>query len=215
MYPRGNAQPGSPRPSGAGAVDHKLMKAPGRCHAARPLCRDFIPRWGFAGRVPLPPARRDTARVILAGPGDRVLLFLHVLPQPWAREGWLTPGGAIDPGESPAQAAARELSEETGHRLSPAQLGPPVAVDSGQWQATDATMVRTTNWYFFARAATCHIDVSGQDDSELRDLLAHRWWSAAELDATASLVFPVGLAGLLRRLLAGDLPDEPARMPWA
>src|SRR5947209_2506650 len=116
--------------------------------------------------MPLLPARRDTARVILAGPGDRILLFRHVLPHPWAREGWLTPGGAIDPGEAPAQAAVRELSEETGHRFSAAQLGPPVAVDSGEWRAADGTMVSSTNWYFFARAAACHLDVSGLDDSE-------------------------------------------------
>lgn len=159
--------------------------------------------------------RRDTARVILAGPHDRILLFRHVLPPPWAREGWLVPGGAIDPGETPAQAAARELSEETGHRLTTAGLGPPVAVDSGQWQAADGTMVSTTNWYFFARAAACRIDVSGQDDSERHDLLGHRWWSVADLDTTADLVFPVGLAGLLRRLLTGDLPSEPVHLPWA
>jgi 8-oxo-dGTP pyrophosphatase MutT (NUDIX family) len=46
--------------------------------------------------------RRDTARVILASPDNRVLLFRHLLQAPWAQEGWLTPGGAIDPGESPA-----------------------------------------------------------------------------------------------------------------
>jgi hypothetical protein len=42
----------------------------------------------------------------------------------------------------------------------------------------------------------------------------HRWWTAAELDLTADLVLPVGLAGLLHRLLADGVPDRPARLPW-
>jgi 8-oxo-dGTP pyrophosphatase MutT (NUDIX family) len=103
--------------------------------------------------------RRDTARVVLVGPDDRVLLFRHFLPAPWGREGWLTPGGAIDPGETPGQAASRELAEETGHRLAAAGIGTAAAVDSGQWQAADGTVVATTNWYFFTRVPTQHVDL--------------------------------------------------------
>jgi 8-oxo-dGTP pyrophosphatase MutT (NUDIX family) len=160
------------------------------------------------------PRRRDTARVVLASPDECVLLFRHFLPAPWAREGWLTPGGAIDPGETPAQAASRELAEETGHRFPAATIGTAVAFDSGRWQAADGTVVATTNWYFFAHAATDHVDLSGQDDSELRDLLDHRWWPEADLRGTHDLVFPVGLADLLRRLIAGDLPQQPVQLPW-
>lgn len=160
------------------------------------------------------PPRRDTARVILVGPGDRALLFRHFLPAPWEREGWLAPGGAIDPGETPARAASRELAEETGHQLPAAAIGTPVAADSGQWQAADGTVVATTNWYFFARVPTLHVDLSGQDDGERRDLLDHRWWSVAELRVTHELVFPVGLADLLQRLIPGDLPRHPVELPW-
>jgi 8-oxo-dGTP pyrophosphatase MutT (NUDIX family) len=164
----------------------------------------------------MPPSRnrRDTARVILASPGGRVLLFRHLLPAPWSREGWLTPGGAIDPGETPAQAAARELAEETGHLLPATGAGPAVAFDSGQWQDASGAAITTTNWYFFARAATSHIDLSGQGDGERRDLLGHRWWTTAGLRETRDLVFPVGLAALLPRLLAGETPQDPVHLPW-
>jgi 8-oxo-dGTP pyrophosphatase MutT (NUDIX family) len=137
-----------------------------------------------------------------------------LLPAPWAQEGWLTPGGAIDPGEAPAQAAARELAEETGHLLTATGIGPAVAVDSGQWQDAVGATISTTNWYFFARAASSHVDLSGQDDLERRDLLGHRWWTVTELHAARDLVFPVGLAGLLQRLLVGDKPEAPVRLPW-
>jgi 8-oxo-dGTP pyrophosphatase MutT (NUDIX family) len=163
--------------------------------------------------LPLRP-RRDTARVILASPDDRVLLFRYLLPVPWAQEGWLTPGGAIDPGETPARAALRELAEETGHLLPATGIGPAVAINSGRWQDATGTTITTTNWYFFARAASSDIDLSGQDDSERRGLLGHRWWTVSQLRGTLDLVLPLGLAGLLGRLLVDDKSQSPVRLPW-
>ncbi|GLW08162.1 DNA mismatch repair protein MutT [Microtetraspora sp. NBRC 13810] len=44
--------------------------------------------------------------------GDRLLLVLNRY-----RACWELPGGMIDPGETPRQAAVRELREETGHTV--------------------------------------------------------------------------------------------------
>src|SRR5207247_849543 len=129
------------------------------------------------------PVQRDTARIILVSPDDRVLLFRHHLPEPWAREGWLTPGGAIEPAESAADAAARELREETGHVIALTESSRAVAIDSGQW-STNGTVFTTVNWYFFARATGDHVDLSGQSEYERRDLLDHRWWTIADLGLT-------------------------------
>ncbi|HEU5155948.1 MAG TPA: NUDIX domain-containing protein [Streptosporangiaceae bacterium] len=155
--------------------------------------------------------RRDTARVILAGPGDRVLLFRHPLPPPWSREGWLTPGGGIDPGETPAETAVRELREETGLVVG---LERAVAFDSGEWTAGGRRHAGK-NWYFFARVADDRVDLSGQDEVERRDLLDHRWWAVGDLRTTDEFVFPIGLADLLTRLLRGDIPPEPVELPWS
>ncbi len=41
--------------------------------------------------------------------GDRILAGYHTIAR-----SWVIPGGAMDPGESPASAAVRETKEETG-----------------------------------------------------------------------------------------------------
>ena len=53
--------------------------------------------------------------VILRDRREILMLWRHrFLPDTW---GWEIPGGAIDPGESPEEAARREAFEETGWRV--------------------------------------------------------------------------------------------------
>jgi len=55
--------------------------------------------------------------VICWDPKGRVLLVKDV-----ETKAWLAPGGSIEPGESPADAAVREMWEETGLTVAPVRI---------------------------------------------------------------------------------------------
>ncbi|MEV4115364.1 NUDIX domain-containing protein [Nonomuraea sp. NPDC049695] len=157
---------------------------------------------------------RPTGRVILASPDDRVLLFRFIPPDPWPKEpAWFLPGGGLEPGETPAQAAVREALEETGHVLDPADLGDPVAVNESAW-SNQGRHFSSVHTYFFARVAAATVAPTALEDYEKEEFqLGNRWWSAGELATTSERVFPPGLAGLLPDLLAGLRPAAPVRLP--
>ncbi|MFT3888866.1 MAG: NUDIX domain-containing protein [Arachnia sp.] len=70
--------------------------------------------------------RRAAARVVVLA-GDEVLLQGDTDPGLPGSRFWQTPGGGIDPGETPTDAAVRETYEETGLRIAPDDLEGPVA----------------------------------------------------------------------------------------
>jgi 8-oxo-dGTP pyrophosphatase MutT (NUDIX family) len=145
---------------------------------------------------------RRAARVLLVDAADRVLL-LHGTDPDDAGQGdwWFTPGGGLDEGESPVDAARRELAEETGLRLSPADLGEVVHERVARF-VFGGTDYRQAEVYFLARVDAHEVDTSGFTEVEVASVTGHRWWPRAELEATREQVFPVDLAEVLARVLA-------------
>ncbi|MER6949336.1 NUDIX domain-containing protein [Nonomuraea sp. NPDC000554] len=160
------------------------------------------------------PTPRPTARVILATPDDRILLFRFSPPDPWPQTpAWHLPGGAVQPGESLAEAAAREAREETGHAVTTADLGDAVAVNEGEW-SIEGHRYYTVHTYFFARVPSPSLDISAMEPEESDSWLGYWWWSVAELMATTERVFPPGLATVLPGVLSGARPGAPVRLAW-
>ena len=128
-----------------------------------------------------------------------ILLFLTLAPDSSGVSRWITPGGGVDPGETHADGAVRELWEETG--LTGIDLGEPVwAHDFDvQWDSAD----HDTGHAEFYTAVVDRFEPSqdGWTDDERVEVFAHRWWSLAELLATDELYEPAELIDLIRRQL--------------
>ncbi len=157
---------------------------------------------------------RPSARILLVDDRDRLLLYRGLGMIKNSGHAWFTPGGGIHDGESPNQAAARELREEAGHSVTPEELGEVVATSSGHWRADDGRLFLALDSFFFLRTRRLEFDTSGMENFERSMIDRFRWWSPAELRDTDERIIPLGLTGLLERLLSGDIPAEPVVFPW-
>lgn len=142
-----------------------------------------------------PGEHRRTARILLKKPSGEVFLLLtHFDPEVGLPARWITPGGGIDPDESPIQAAVRELFEETGIKVTPEDLGELIGELEGTWTWADGVNSHSYHDTFFDLTVTdLVLDNSSWTPDEHRDVLEYRWWSLDELKETAELIGPHGL----------------------
>jgi 8-oxo-dGTP pyrophosphatase MutT (NUDIX family) len=131
----------------------------------------------------------------------RVLLLRGFDPADPAHPFWFTIGGGIDPGESVAEAAARELREEAGIAADAASLGDPVWHRATEF-SFDGTRFRQEEEYFLLRVGSDEVSFDGMDDAEMQTVLGYRWLDPAELESLDEPLFPPELPRLLRELTA-------------
>ena len=149
----------------------------------------------------IPSSHRATARVLLRnGIGSVFLLLTDFDPEVQLPARWITPGGAIEPGESIVDAAIRELFEETGIEVSASDLGEQLVSFEGKWLWGDQKNFHTyTDNFFELVVDDFELDSSGWTDDERRDVHDYRWWSIDELRSSQELISPPGLVAWLKR----------------
>lgn len=143
---------------------------------------------------------RQAARVLIFDADARLLLLEALRPDDNHRF-WLTPGGGVEPGESFAEAAAREAFEETG---LPIFLGPCVWTRR-HLHVWNGRKYDQSEQFFVAHSG--HTDVKPVvNDAYIQ---GHRWWSAAEIENSSDDFAPRSIRRLLPALHRGDYPAEP------
>ena len=150
-------------------------------------------------------SRRTSARVVLLDEDGAVLLFCG--SDPALADGsdgpaplwWFTVGGAVQPGETLTEAAVRELAEETGLGVEPADIVGPV------WRRDavidfNGSVIRSEEMFFVHRTNRFEPSVSGRTALERRYIHGHRWCDETmigELVAKGETVYPLQLGELL------------------
>lgn len=147
---------------------------------------------------------RLAGRVIAIDPAGRVLLFRYDDPPPKGRH-WASPGGGLEGDEGFYAAARRELTEETGWTDVPVSPEEIHLESLAQWSGYRNALIRQDDHYFVGRVPEEERPLGDVAAMHVSDgIIDHHWWTLDELDSTDETIFPEGLAGLIRRLVALD-----------
>jgi 8-oxo-dGTP pyrophosphatase MutT (NUDIX family) len=144
---------------------------------------------------------RVGGRIILVDHDERVLLINERIER---GTHWLTPGGGVEDGEHPRDAAAREVFEETG--IEVADSGDAVLTTRRTWTWAGVSYDQTDHFFLARVPSGTPVTPHHLTEIEIQTLIGHRWWTLDELGTTDEFIEPAGFVAALPGLIAGLPP---------
>jgi 8-oxo-dGTP pyrophosphatase MutT (NUDIX family) len=135
------------------------------------------------------PTRRTVARVLPVSPDGTVLLLLGCDPALPEVRYWFSVGGAADAEETLAEAAVRELREETGIVVGPDALGEPFGTFEVEFSWNGRAYVNEST-LFALPLAEREVSFEGLDLLESQSIFDAAWWTPEELERDGRAVDP-------------------------
>jgi 8-oxo-dGTP pyrophosphatase MutT (NUDIX family) len=145
---------------------------------------------------------RGTARVLPVDRDGRVLLLLGRELLRRADHFWLSVGGGIERGETVAQAAVRELREETGIAVDAADLGRAIGTTVIEFTSFGVLAVTQHQTYFAVAVQDTGVSFAEQGAVERLTIAGHDWLSADGLVARPERLSDPELPRLIRVAVA-------------
>lgn len=148
---------------------------------------------------------RRAARVAVLDPAGSVFLFRYDNPEVGVH--WAMPGGGMEPGESPLEAAEREVREETGWS--------DLVIEDGVlclWEHdfTRAGVPVRQHEHIYLAYAPRREPAGDLTAAHAEDRIERwRWWSPAELAAGHEPLWPPQLPELLAGVRRSGAPATP------
>ena len=115
---------------------------------------------------------------------------------------WLTIGGGKARGETLPQAAAREMREEVGIAVDPAELGEPIGTSVIEFPAFGVLPVTQYQTYFAIAVDDPEVSFGHQSRIERMTIDRHEWLSVEELERRPERLTDPELPRLMRAAVA-------------
>lgn len=151
---------------------------------------------------------RKSSRAIVLNKQNQIFLFRYTFDFFAEMESiWITPGGALDEGESFEEALKRELFEEMGIKLTePAMF---VFYRTPLYELKDGETVRSEERFYLVRLDETEFSYANWTESENKRMTAGKWWSVGKIRQSEEKFFSENIVGILERLSRGEIPEEP------
>jgi 8-oxo-dGTP pyrophosphatase MutT (NUDIX family) len=136
---------------------------------------------------------REGARVLVVSDDGRLLVLRGHDPHNPTRTWWFVPGGGLEGDETPLQAAARELAEETGIECGTDALVGPVWDRTAYFDFMSAPYVQHEVFYVLRVSEAAAPGLTAWTASEEETIDEVAWLSERQLREADIEVFPAEL----------------------